>query len=143
MIQAQSDVLAFLETVHPYDSLPRDEIERVSTRFQEFSFSAGAEIYHRGSQLPGIFLIMDGAVEIMDATNTVVSELAPRNSFGERGLLADGFAATTATARSDCTLLMLPKDEFRRLMQEQAVFARFFTRGRFADSRRGDMAIQK
>ncbi|MBU0736956.1 MAG: CBS domain-containing protein [Alphaproteobacteria bacterium] len=143
MIQAQSDVLAFLETVHPYDSLPRDEIERVSTRFQEFSFSAGAEIYHRGSPLPGIFLIMDGAVEIMDATNTVVSELAPRNSFGERGLLADGFAATTATARGDCTLLMLPKDEFRRLMQEQPVFARFFTRGRFADSRRGDMAIQK
>ena len=143
MIQTQSDVLAFLETVHPYDSLPRDEIERVSTRFQEFSLSAGAEIYHRGSPLPGIYLIMDGAVEIMDAANTVVSELAPRNSFGERGLLADGFAATTATARSACTLLMLPKDEFRRLMQEQAVFARFFTRGRFADSRRGDMAIQK
>ena len=143
MSQAQSDVLMFLETVHPYDSLPRDEIERVSTRFAPLTFSAGSEIYHRGNVLPGIYLIMDGAVEILDAASTVVSQLAARNSFGERGLLSDGFAATTAIARSDCTLLMLPKDEFHRLMLEQAVFSRFFTRGRFADTRRGDMAIQK
>ena len=143
MLQAQSDVLMFLETVHPYDSLPRDEIERLSTRFEQISFSAGSEIYHRGNPLQGIYLIMDGAVEILDAASTIVSELAPRNSFGERGLLSDGFAATTAIARSDCRLLMLPREEFHRLMQEQAVFSRFFTRGRFADSRRGDMAIQK
>ena len=143
MVKPPSDLLAFLETVHPYDSLPSAETERVSTRFQEICFSKGAEIYHLGNPLSGIYLIMEGAVEIMDATNTVVSELAPRNSFGERGLMADGFAATTAMAKSDTTLLLLPKDEFRRLMQEQAVFARFFTRGRFADNRRGDVAIQK
>ncbi|MCV3768019.1 DUF294 nucleotidyltransferase-like domain-containing protein [Rhizobium sp. TRM95796] len=143
MTQTKSDVLAFLETVHPYDSLPRKEIERVSTRFQPLSFRKDAEIYRRGNPQQGIYLIRDGAVEITDAANTVISELAPRNSFGERGLMADGFAVTTATARSDCALLLLPADEFRRLMQEHAVFARFFIRGRFTDSRRGDVSVQK
>lgn len=143
MSRTPSEALAFLETVHPYDSLPRDELVRVATRFEPQSYPAAASIYTRGDVLAGLYLIMDGTVEIKDASGTVVSELASRNSFGERGLLVDGLAVTTATALSDCRLLVLPGDEFRRMMQEQPVFARFFTRGRFADPRRGDVAIQK
>lgn len=143
MADAGSDILKFLETVHPYDSLPRPVLERVAGIFIRMSFPAGAEVYARGSKLAGLFLIMEGHVEVRDAAGTVISELSPRNSFGERGLMADGRAATSAWALSALVLLVLPAEEFKRLMAEQPVYARFFTRGRAAETRRSDMALRK
>ena len=137
------DIVRFLETVHPYDSLPREELTRAASRFVLQSFSAGNPIYALGDPLPGLFLIMEGTVEVRDPSDTVVSELAPRNSFGERGLLRDGRAATSTKAATDVALLMLPTADFKRLMNEQPVYARFFTRGRVAEFRRADMTVQK
>ncbi|WP_147181099.1 MULTISPECIES: DUF294 nucleotidyltransferase-like domain-containing protein [Alphaproteobacteria] len=143
MAEATSDILKFLETVHPYDSLPRAELERVVERFACKRLNAGGTVYTRGELLPGLFLIMDGSVEVRDASNTVISQLSPRNSLGERGLMVDGRAATNARALTDLVLLVLPTDEFKRLIREQPVYARFFTRGRIADVRRSDMSRRK
>lgn len=137
------DIRKFLETVHPYDSLPSDELERVTARFATRSVTAGSNIYRRGEQVPGLFLIMEGDVEIRDDSGVVISHLMPRNSFGERGLLGDGLATTSAYAVTDGMLLVLPADEFKRLMIEQPVFNRFFTRGRSRDPRRGELNLRK
>jgi CBS domain-containing protein len=106
------DIARFLETVHPYDSLPREELLHVAGRFQFRRVAAGDEIYSRGSQLAGLYLIMEGQVEVYDASGELISQLSPRNSFGERGLMRDGRAATTANAETDGMLLILPVDEF-------------------------------
>ena len=57
--------------------------------------------------------------------------------------MADGRAATTANALSDAILLVLPTAEFKRLMLEQPVYGRFFTRGRTTDLRRADVTMRK
>lgn len=137
------DIARFLETVHPYDSLPREELVHVAGRFEFRRVKAGDEIYARGNQLPGLFLIMEGQVEVHDASGELISQLSPRNSFGERGLMRDGRAVTTATAETDGVLLILPVVEFLRLMNEQPVFSRFFTRGKVSDTRRADMTLSK
>ncbi len=137
------DIAGFLQTVHPYDSLPRDELDRLTPRFECRHVSGGDQVYSRGEPLPGLFLIMEGSVEVRDASGTVISQLFPRNSLGERGLLADGRAATTANALSDAILLVLPTAEFKRLMLEQPVYARFFTRGRTNELRRADVTVRK
>lgn len=143
MAPTPADIAKFLESVHPYDGLPKAEFDRVTRRFTCQAYAAGETIYSRGEPLPGLFLIMEGAVEVADAAGAVISQLLARNSFGERGLLSEGFAATTARALSDTQLLLLPADEFRRLFEEQPVYRRFFARGRHAVPRRGDMAMQK
>lgn len=107
--------MRFLETVHPYDSLPRVELERVAQCFDRKRVTAVTGIYAGGELLPGLFLIMDGSVEIRDWSGTVISQLSPRNSFGERGPMADGFAVTSAFALADSRLLILPALEFKRL----------------------------
>lgn len=137
------DITRFLETVHPYDSLPREELESVVQAFHRQHFPAGSEIYTLGDPLPGLYLVMEGAVEVKDASATVVSQLFPRNSLGERGLLLDGRAATSASALQDTILLMLPAAEFRRLMADYPVYSRFFTRGRSAAPRRAEVAVRK
>ena len=141
-METSSAIIGFLQSVHPYDSLPQDELVRVAHSFRRSEVQAGAEIYHFGAPLDGIYLIKTGSVEVQDASGGLVSLLGPRNSFGERGLMRDGLAATTALALEDCVLLHLPAAEFHALMQSAPPFQRFFTRGRAGDRRNTDLAMQ-
>ena len=135
-------LIGFLESVHPYDSLPHDELARVATSFRRSDLPADTLIYSIGATLEGLYLIQSGAVSINDASGVQVSALGPRNSFGERGLLRDGLAATTALTAVPTTLLMLPAASFRNLIADNPAFDRFFNRGRSADTRNAELAVQ-
>jgi len=137
MSKSQDQVIEFLLTVHPYDSLPQDELARVATSFSRRVFKTGEEIYHAGEPLAGLYLVKRGAVEVLDASGMLVSLLGPRNSFGERGLMRDGLAVTTARVTQDAVLLLLPTAELRRLIANHAAFERFFQRGRGVSEGRG------
>lgn len=133
----------FIATVHPYDSLPRDELARVANSFSRSDVAAGQIIYSHGQPLEGLYLIQSGAIEVQDPSGDTVSRLGPRNSFGERGLLRDGRAVTSARARLDSTILMLPRDEVLRLIADHPAVARFFDRGGVAQSRGAEVAMLK
>jgi len=85
---------------------------------------------------------VDG-VEVLDRNGGLVSLLSARNTFGERGLMRDGLAATTAHTREDSTILMLPALEFRELIARFPAFERFFNRGRGQDTRATDISTLK
>jgi CBS domain-containing protein len=136
-------ILAFLETVHPYDTLPHDELARVARSFVRREFPAGSEVYHEGEPLLGLYLVKSGSVEVLDAAGALVSILGPRNSFGERGLMREGLALTTARASADSVLILLPVAEFRRLLATSPAFERFFNRGRSVEGRGSDLATRK
>ncbi len=136
-------VTAFLETVHPYDSLPRDELVHIATSFSRREYPASAEIYAAGEPLRGLYMVKRGAVEVLDRNGALVSILGPRNSFGERGLLRDGLALTTARTTEEAVLLMLPVGELRRLIAEYPAFHRYFSRSRSAETRSSDLATLK
>ncbi len=120
----------FIATVHPYDSLKRDELARVAGSFSRRSFAAGDVIYEFGDRLPGLYLIETGRVAVTDRNGDSVSQLGPRNSFGERGLLRDGVAVTSARVIEPAVILMLPRAEVIRLIAEHRAVGRFFDRGR-------------
>jgi len=143
MEQDDSPLLAFLETVHPYDSLPRDEMARVAASFSRRHYDDGAVIYSAGEPMTGIYLILEGAVEVLEPAGGLVSLLGPRNSFGERGLMRDGVAVTTARATESADVLMLPEAAFRRLIASYPAFERFFHRGRAHDNRAADISTRK
>lgn len=136
-------IIGFLESVHPYDTLPRDELVRVAKSFSRREFAAGEEVYTVGEPLKGLYLIKRGSVEVQDPSGQVISLLGPRNSFGERGLARDGLAVTTARVTEESVLLLLPVAEFRRLIAGSPAFERFFSRGRSHETRGGDLTTQK
>ncbi|MGR3251054.1 MAG: DUF294 nucleotidyltransferase-like domain-containing protein [Paracoccus sp. (in: a-proteobacteria)] len=136
-------ILGFIATVHPYDSLKRDELARVAGSFSRRQFAPGDVIYEYGHRLPGLYLIESGRVAVTDRNGDSVSQLGPRNSFGERGLLRDGVAVTTATALDDAVILMLPRAEVNRLIADHRSVARFFDRGRGPVDRGADVAMLK
>jgi CBS domain-containing protein len=143
MDQDSTTLLAFLETVHPYDSLPRDEMVRVAASFSRRHYDDAAVIYAAGEPMTGIYLILEGSVEVLEPSGGLVSLLGPRNSFGERGLMRDGIAVTTARVTTGAEILMLPEAEFRRLIATYPAFERFFHRGRGTDNRGSDISIRK
>ena len=142
MEKTGSAVLAFLESVHPYDTLPRDELARVAGSFRRMEVPANSTIYTVDGPTDGLYLIKSGGVEVTDEHGALVSLLGPRNSFGERGLLRGGRAATTARALEDCVILLLPAAQFRVLIAAFPAFARFFDRKRGARPA-DDLAVQK
>ena len=77
-------LIGFLESVHPYDSLPHDELARVASLFRRSDLPAETLIYTIGATLEGLYLIQSGEISILDASGAQVSALGPRNSFGAR-----------------------------------------------------------
>lgn len=130
MTLTADQITRFLRSVHPYDSLPDDVLTSLGTAFDTLTLSQGTPVYTLGDPLPGLYLVHTGTVEVTDENGAVVSHLGLRNSFGERGLLREGAAVTSARAETDVTLLLLPADAFHRLLLSHDPVRRFFDRAR-------------
>ncbi|WP_136442546.1 DUF294 nucleotidyltransferase-like domain-containing protein [Pacificoceanicola onchidii] len=133
-------LLRFLTSVHPYDTLPRPALEALLPAFRSRHMAAGEDIYRLGDALEGLYLIHTGAVAVSDQNNVQISQLGPRNSFGERGLGRDGYAVTSARTTEDTLLLILPKSDFLRLVETEEAAKKFFDRSRTPKPKRPDLA---
>lgn len=122
----------FLKDLHPYDTLPGALFEETLAQLHLRNLKAGEPVYQYGQQLEGLFIITSGIIDITAKEGTRLSTLREKNSFGERGLLRDGLAGNTATAKTDASLLLLPADQFHKLYREDQHFRDFFTRSRSA-----------
>jgi CBS domain-containing protein len=132
------ELLRFLKSVHPYDALPEETQDDVARQIAVRTLGAGETVYAFGSDLPGLFIIFEGSVEITDDNGALISHLSTRNSFGERGLLLGGRAVTAARADSATVLLVLPTRLFRDLIRDHGAVARFFDRARRPEARGKD-----
>lgn len=127
---SEIELIRFLSSVHPYDSLEQARLRDLAPRFQVLSVQAGHQIYGLEDELAGLYLVHHGEVEVSDANGMAVSILGPRNSFGERGLIRGGRAVTSAVATLETVLLLLPRAAFDALMLAEPKVARFFDRRR-------------
>ena len=136
-------ILRFLKSVHPYDSLPEAVQAAMVPSFDVWKVERDFAVYDFGEKLPGLFIVYEGAVEIRDENNVVVSHLGLRNQFGERGLLRDGKAVTSARADETTILLVLPVEDFHGLIRDHEAVARFFDRSRGPRLRGNDLATSR
>ncbi|WP_209504163.1 MULTISPECIES: putative nucleotidyltransferase substrate binding domain-containing protein [unclassified Ruegeria] len=127
---SHDEIARFLKSVHPYDALPADALDQIVKQIEVWEVEEDTSVYELGHALPGVFVIYEGQVEITDENGAVVSQLGLRNSFGERGLLKDGKAATKARAHTPSVLIVLPPDLVRELIDGHDVVAKFFDRTR-------------
>ena len=126
MNRETSDIVTVLATSPPYDSLPQTIRGEVAEAARRIDAEAGAQIYEFGEPLEGLYLIAEGQVEVRAESGVLVSVLGPGQSFGERGLLRDGLAATDARTADGATLFLLPTATFQDLIARHPGVARFF-----------------
>ena len=139
------DIAEFLESLAPYDSLSREELQRLAKTLTLRHYKAGDTIYLIDEPLDGVHVIVSGDVEVTDRNGQIVSRLSKRQSFGERGLIrsGDGLASTTAKALAPTETLLIPATEFRRLIRKSNAFDHFFYYGNRTANRATDLNALK
>ncbi|MEM6303466.1 MAG: DUF294 nucleotidyltransferase-like domain-containing protein [Pseudomonadota bacterium] len=120
----------FLASVHPYDSLPDAALSALSEVCDVQEFAPGETVFAVGDAAKGLYVIAEGEVEVTDETDTQLSLLGPRNSFGERALLRGDTSLRTARATQELRAIRLPPETFHALIAEHAPVSRFFDRRR-------------
>lgn len=133
----------FFAALHPYDALEPGTRAALIAAFREQALPAHQPVYTLGDPLDGLYLIHSGRVEVRDRNGAQLSLLGPRNSFGERGLMRDGIAVTSARTTEDTVLLVLPRPAFLTLVEREPAAARFFDRQRPARAQRSDLLTSR
>ena len=95
---------------------------------ETLDLDAGETVYARGAQVPGLYAVASGTVEITAGDGQAISHIGLGECFGERGLMRDGRAPVTATMHEGGRLYRLPAALFTRLLDAEPGFARFFGR---------------
>lgn len=127
MTEDQSSILSYL---HPYDVLSEDARTDILSQCEWLDVAKGERVYSHGERLNGLYIIVSGHISVTDANDAAISLLHRENSFGERGLLRDGIAVTSASAEEDSRLLCIPAALFSKLLKQHEPFHRFFDRSR-------------
>ncbi|HUT78036.1 MAG TPA: cyclic nucleotide-binding domain-containing protein, partial [Polyangia bacterium] len=91
-----------------------DVIARFGTDYRK----AGDTIVEEGTTVPGLFLMVSGAVRVTrqeGGETLVVAQLGPGDLFGEISLLMRKPATATVTAVENTALLMLSREDFHEV----------------------------
>lgn len=92
-------------------------------------WQAGSNIFTPGSPGDALYLLLSGEVAIYDGDGSSAKMIAHPKSgdfFGEMSLLLNATHSKTATALTDCEILVLPKEAFETFLQSNPALAAHF-----------------
>jgi K+-sensing histidine kinase KdpD len=110
-----------------FESVDESLLRSIAGALQEVHYEAGHVIFKEGSEGDCLFLLLSGAVKISKSTASggelVVGILRDGDFFGELDLIDERLRSASAVADSSCTLIRLPRTEFRTLRQSSPEFS--------------------
>lgn len=118
--QIASD-LAALRHIDLLSELTYAELSRVSHQMKSCSFDTGDVILHEGDDTENLFVLVEGRARV-DRGGKLLAHLPTGSHFGEMAMLTRRPRTATITAEEPCRVLVLDKQTFFRLAQQDAVF---------------------
>lgn len=110
--------LAILRSVPLFVGLDDGELKAVGGLTTEVDVPAGHELAREETFGDEFYMILDGNVRIHRAGSTIRT-LGPGDFLGEIALIDHGRRTASATAETDCRLLVLGHREFHSLLDAQ------------------------
>lgn len=102
-------------------------LNEISKMIKKISFKKGEQIFKEEDDTKGLWLIHSGKVEISrvtaDGWRQTLVVLTAGHFFGELSILENRKHVATAVAIEDSELLLLPKEDFEKLMEEDCAIA--------------------
>lgn len=111
--------MAILSHTPIFEGLPRRLLGRLAVQLFEKRYAPGEVIFHEGEPGKGLFIILDGEVEIIRRTREGerrLASLGPSTAFGELALIDDLPRSATARASAPSRLLILYRSHFEALV---------------------------
>src|SRR5919107_116402 len=114
-----------LQGVRFFEFLTEEEREEFAEAAEPVSFGPGENIIEEGVDQESLFVLSSGAVEVRKGLpggrSRLLAEIDTsrgRTVVGERGLLGESGASATVRAIGEVQAIRIPRDTFRRMVQE-------------------------
>ena len=112
--------------IDPKGLLAAAGVRRVTRDYPE-----GQPIFSQGDRADAVFFIERGKVKLTvlstQGKQAVIALLGPETFFGEGCLAGQPLRMSTATATTDCSVVLLPKPAVVRALHKDAAFSETFT----------------
>jgi CRP/FNR family cyclic AMP-dependent transcriptional regulator len=112
--------------IDPKGLLAASGVRRVTRDYPE-----GQTIFSQGDRADAVFFIERGKVKLTvlstQGKQAVIALLGPETFFGEGCLAGQPLRMSTATATTDCSVVLLPKAAVVRALHKDAAFSETFT----------------
>ncbi len=109
------DRLTLLRTIPLFESLADEDLAALASRLREERFEAGTTVFAQGDEGDAMYLIEDGAVDIVAGAGkqrVTLASLFKQQYFGELSLLDGAPRSAMALATRATVLLALERDDF-------------------------------
>ncbi|HEX7002253.1 MAG TPA: Crp/Fnr family transcriptional regulator [Trueperaceae bacterium] len=119
-----------LKNTKLFQDLTPDELEKITRITPYKRFEAGEIIYHMEDPADALYFVRDGMVKISmyfpNGKEMILGLLGQYDIFGELLLLESERRPNQAEAVVDTTLIVMPEQEFQRLLQQHPAIAMKF-----------------
>jgi len=117
-----------LRTVPLFSELPTEDLERLCVGMEEIELQAGTLLFSEGDLGDRAFVVLEGEIEVVKATvgGEVLLAVQSEGVVGEMALLEDAPRNASVRARSDTTLLAIPKVRLDELLESSPSASRAF-----------------
>ncbi len=120
-----------LGRVHLFRNLPEEQLQMLESAAERMLFQAGEAIFHHGDPADWLYIVEEGAVDIVlpsEGEEIVLASFAPGSFFGELGLFDQQPRNATARAAADARIVAVPAGAISRMIDEYPAAARHFLR---------------
>jgi CRP/FNR family transcriptional regulator, cyclic AMP receptor protein len=119
-----------LKNTQLFEDLSKAELEQLSRITPYRKFAAGDVIYHMEDPADALYFIREGMVKISmyfpNGKEMILALLGQYDIFGELLLLPSERRPNQAEAVTDTTLIVLPEEDFQRLLSQHPAIAMKF-----------------
>jgi CRP-like cAMP-binding protein len=109
------------------EDLDSEGLNKISKIIKKYSLKKGEQLFKEKDDTQGLWLIHSGKIEISrvtaDGWRQTLAVLTPGHFFGELSIIENRRHVASAVAIEETELLLLPKEDFERLFEEDLALA--------------------
>lgn len=126
--EATSEILGFLAGVPLFSKLNESSLSSLARACRFKHVEKGDVLFFLSDSSESAYVVRYGDISIVlnspDGREIVINEMRKGDLFGELGILTKKSRSTSAVARSDSELLVIPQREFLRIMDDEPQLTR-------------------
>lgn len=123
-----SEILKFLGSVRSFSKLSASSLLLLARSGRFEHLAKGEILFFQSDPSESAYIVRTGKISIVltnsDGREMVINEMQAGEMFGELGLLTKKPRSTSAVARSNCELFVVPRQVFLRMVEDEPSLVR-------------------
>lgn len=123
-----SEILKFLGSVRSFSKLSESSLLLLARSGRFEHLAKGEILFFQSDPSESAYIVRSGKISIVlinaDGREMVINEMHTGDMFGELGILTKKPRSTSAVARSNCELFVVPRQVFLRMVEDEPSLVR-------------------